>query len=369
MRLARPRVIQWGTGGVGLHALKIILASRDLELVGVKCFTAAKDGVDAGQLIGLEPVGVTVTSDATSVLEIAADVVLYMPRDLFLDPTTPESPSAGWVDEVVQILQSGKSVVSPLQSAMHWRHLADGDHLRQRLDAVCRSAGVSLFFTGLDPGFISDCLAIALTSAAGRIEQVRTFEIIDYSTYQSADTLRAMGFGMPADEQTPDGAGTLIPSWGCASWLVADALGVEIEHLVLAVEPFLSPTNFLSSGGLHVGVGTVAAMRWSLTAIVDGHPLIVNNHVGRIGSDLVPDWPQIGEKGGYRIEVDGSPPLVAELPLGLDGGTGTCLGDAVLMTAARCVNSISAVLDASSGYHLLNELPAFGGRYAPLRST
>ncbi|WP_375479758.1 hypothetical protein [uncultured Jatrophihabitans sp.] len=364
MNSARPRVIQWGTGGVGLHALEMILASRDLELVGVKCFTAAKDGVDAGALVGLGPVGVTVTSDAAAVLEIAADVVLYMPRDLFLDPTAHESPSAAWIDEVVRILESGKSVVSPLQSAMHWRQLADGHRLRQRLDAVCRSAEVSLFFTGLDPGFISDCLATALTSAAGRIEQVRTFEVIDYSTYQSADTLRAMGFGMPVDEETPDGAETLIPSWGCASWLVADALGVEIDDLVLAVEPFLSTTDFVSSGGLHVAVGTVAAMRWSLTAMVDGHARIVNSHVGRIGADLAPDWPQIGSKGGYRIEIDGSPPLLAELPLGLDGGTGTCLGDAVLMTAARCVNSISTVLDAAAGYHLLNELPSFGGRHA-----
>ena len=362
------RVIQWGTGAVGAHALRFIIESADLELVGVKCFTDEKDGRDVGDLLGRAPIGLRATRDETSLLAVPADCVLYMPRDLFLDPTLPESPATAWVDEVVGILESGKNVVSPLQSGMHWRQLADGKALRERLEAACRVGGVTAFFTGLDPGFISDCLAMTITSAAGSITQVRTLEVIDYDTYPAADTLSSMGFGVPigpADAETGDES--LVPSWGCALWLVADSLGVELDEIVLASSTLPAPETFTTQGGLTVQQGTVAAMQWSLTGRVHGEPRIVASHVARLRADLAPEWPQIGEKGGYRVEVDGTPPLRADLPLGLAGGTGTCLGDAVVMTAARCVNAIKTVVEAPTGYRLLNDMVIFGGRHSLVR--
>lgn len=356
------RVIQWGTGAVGTHALRFVLDSPDLELVGAKCFTDAKEGTDAGELAGRPATGVRLTRDPARLIGTAADCVLYMPRDVFLDPTLPDSPAGAWVDEVVAILQSGKNVVSPLQSAMHWRQLADGASLRDRLGAACAAGGASVFFTGLDPGFVSDCLAMTVASAAGDIEQVRTLEVIDYDTYPSPETLQGMGFGLAPD---PSGGGdeSLVPSWGCAVWLVADSLGVAVDEIVLAAETVLAEEAYVSAGGLRVPAGSVAGMLWSLTGVVHGRPRIVATHVARIGAHVAPGWPQIGEKGGYRVEVEGHPPLRADLPLGLPGGTGTCLGDAVVITAARCVNAISTVVAAEPGYHLLGDLKNFGGRH------
>lgn len=357
------RVIQWGVGGVGTHSLEFVLDSPDLELVGLKCFTDAKAGVDAGVLIGRDAVGIAATRDMEDLLAMEADCVLYMPRDVFLDPTVPGSPAAVWVDEVAAILESGKNVVSPLQSPMHWRQLADGESLRQRLEAAGQQGGVTAFFTGLDPGFISDCLCMTIASAAGQIKQVRTFEVIDYDTYGSPETLQGMGFGQIPDADSPADDGSLVPSWGGAIWLVADSLGVEVDDIVLAADTVLAERDYVSTGELRVPAGAVAGMQWSLTGMIAGEPRIVATHVARIGADVAPEWPQIGEKGGYRVEIDGSPPLRAELPLGLPGGTGTCLGDAVMMTAARCVNAIEVVVKAPPGYRLLTDMPIFGGRH------
>ncbi len=358
------RVSQWGTGAVGVEALRFVLGSRDLELVSVKCFTEAKSGVDAGTLVGLPPVGVRLTRDVDALLAVDADCVLFMPRDPFLDPTIPGSESAAWVKEVVRILQSGKNVISPLQSAMHWRQLTHGEELRQRFETVCQQYGVSLFFTGLDPGFVSDCLAITMSSVAGEITQVRTLEVTDYATYGAPSVLRSMGFGVRPTDTSAGRDESLVPSWGGASWLVADALGVELDDIVLQTEHYLAPEDFTSAGGLEVGAGTVGAMNWTLSGTVAGQPRIVARHVSRIGAEMAPDWPQIGEKGGYRVEIDGRPPLRAELPLGLPGGTGTCVGDTVVMTAARCVNAIAAVVGARPGYRLLNSMPVIGGRHS-----
>ena len=365
--MAPIRVIQWGVGSVGGHALAFVLDSPDLQLVGLKCFTDDKVGVDAGALTGRDPVGVAATRSAEELVALDADVVLYMPRDVFLDPTVPRSPAAAWVDEVVDLLKSGKNVVSPLQSPMHWRQLADGEMLRRRLEAAAQQGGVTAFFTGLDPGFVSDCLSMTVASAAGRIRQVRTLEVIDYDTYASPQTLQGMGFGqVPGDSGAAEDE-SLVPSWGCAIWLVADSLGVEVDDIVLASETVLADEAFVSTGGLDVPAGGVAGMQWSLTGMVAGEPRIVARHIARIGAGVAPHWPQIGEKGGYRVEIDGSPPLRAELPLGLPGGTGSCLGDAVVMTAARCVNAVQGVMEADPGYKLLTDMKIFGGRHSLAR--
>ena len=58
------RVIQWSTGNVGIHALRLIARHPDLELVGLWVHSPDKVGVDAGTLAGIEPTGVLATNDA-----------------------------------------------------------------------------------------------------------------------------------------------------------------------------------------------------------------------------------------------------------------------------------------------------------------
>ena len=113
-----------------------------------------------------------------------------------------------------------------------------------------------------------------------------------------------------------------------------------------------------------VNEGTIGATRWSLTGIVAGQPRFVVNHVNRMGNDMAPDWPTVGSDGGYRIEIDAFPPLRADFPMGLPGGTGSSFADAMAMTAARCVNSIDAVVQAQPGYKTFLDLSPIGGKYA-----
>jgi 4-hydroxy-tetrahydrodipicolinate reductase len=50
----RPlKVIQWGTGNAGFHALRAIIERPNLELVGVHAHSPDKVGRDAAELCGL----------------------------------------------------------------------------------------------------------------------------------------------------------------------------------------------------------------------------------------------------------------------------------------------------------------------------
>ena len=51
------RVIQWATGNVGSRALKTVIEHPDYELVGLYVSSLEKAGKDAGELVGLDPVG------------------------------------------------------------------------------------------------------------------------------------------------------------------------------------------------------------------------------------------------------------------------------------------------------------------------
>ena len=96
---ARLRVVQCGTGNIGRRALREVIRHPELELAGVQVYDAAKEGVDAGELCGEEPVGVVATRDGTAIRALAADCALYMPSALDLD-------------HVVALLESGTNVVT-----------------------------------------------------------------------------------------------------------------------------------------------------------------------------------------------------------------------------------------------------------------
>ena len=358
------KVIQWGTGAVGAHALRFVIEHPELELVGVKCHTQAKDGVDACEIAGAAPTGVAATRDAAELIALEADCVLFMPRDTMqLDPTVPGSPSREWVDEVLPILRSGKNVITPIANGMHWRQLSDGRSLRDELQAAGEQGGSSIYFTGIDPGFVTDALAITMSSVCTRVEQLRTWEFIDYSNYPVPEVMLGMGYGRLPEDIPATAASVLRTGWGGAIYSLADAFGLAIDEVRLDLDHYLSPRTVTVASGLRIEAGTIGAMRWSLTGVVDGRDRVSINHVNRMGSEMAPDWPNLGTAGGYRIEIDGFPPYRGDFPLGLPGGTGYSLDDAVIMTAARCVNAIDATVRAVPGYRTVNELTNFGARY------
>jgi 2,4-diaminopentanoate dehydrogenase len=362
--MGRYKVIQWGTGAVGVHALRFVLEQPELQLVGVKCHTEAKEGVDAGEIAGMAPVGVAATRDAEQLIGLDADCVLFMPRDTAqLDPTVPGSPSREWVDEVLPILRSGKNVITPIANGMHWMQLADGRALHDELTAAGEEGGATIYFTGIDPGFVTDALAITMSTVCSRIEEVRTWEFIDYSNYPVPEVMLGMGYGRLPQDIPATAASVLRTGWGGAIYSMADAFGLQVDEIRLDLDHFLAPWTVTVASGLTIEAGTIGAMRWSLTGVVDGRDRLSINHVNRMGPEMAPDWPNLGTHGGYRIEIDAFPPVRGEFPLALPGGTGFSLDDAVVMTAARCVNAIAATVQATPGYRTVNELPNFGARY------
>jgi 4-hydroxy-tetrahydrodipicolinate reductase len=284
------------------------------------------------------------------------------------DHTAPGSPDAAVLAEALLILESGANLVSSIGSGMHWRQLVAGEAFRGEINAACQRGGSSAFFTGIDPGFADCVLGATVASLVGEITQIRSWEMLDYSTYMVAETLAALGFGVKP-EQMQAHPEILKATWGSSLWVLADACGITLDDIEVGGDIWVSPDTYTATNGMAVQAGTVGAVRWSLSGILDGQARVQTNHVNRLGPHAAPDWPSIGDAGGYRIEVDGFPSIRGDFPFGLPGGTRDGLKDAMAMTAARLVNSIDHVVRAAPGHLTPNDLAIIGPRYGLLREA
>ena len=71
------RVVQYATGNVGSEMVRRIADHPDLELVGLHCYSPDKVGRDAGEIVGIAPLGVLATNDIADVLRVKPDVVNF----------------------------------------------------------------------------------------------------------------------------------------------------------------------------------------------------------------------------------------------------------------------------------------------------
>jgi hypothetical protein len=347
----RFRVVQWATGGVGKAAIEGVLRHPELELVGCWVHSDAKDGVDVGELIGGDPVGVLASSDVDAVLDIDADCAIYSP--LMADPSV-----------VDRILRSGCNVVTPLG----WFFPPQDE--RDRVDEVCRTSGVTLHGTGIHPGGITERFPVVVSALSGSITRVRAEEFSDIRTYGAPDVIRDwMLFGAtPEHAETSIMTAALGAGFGQAVWMVAEALGFDLEpelrtthEVAVATAPIDSPIGIIEPG-------LVAAQRFRWDGLVDGEPAITAAVNWLMGDDhLDPAW-EFGPDGErFEVEVTGDPGTKLTFkdlhPESIEAGLRRNPG--VVATAMHCVNAVPSVVDAEPGLRTYLDLPAYAGRAAP----
>jgi len=344
------RVIQWGTGNVGLFSLRCIIDHPELELAGVWVHGANKVGMDAGDLCGRPQTGVAATTDIEAILAVDADCVCYT--------ATADLRPFEAAEDICRILASGKNVVSSsIVPLVHPDSFFA--EVRDKLKAACQKGGTSFLTSGIDPGFANDILPLTLSGLCGHWSEIRILEIINYATYNQPQVLfDTMGFGKPLNE-TPLllSPGTLEFAWGGTIQLLAEGLGVKLDRIEAIHEkyPALKP---LRIAGRTIAAGTMAALRFEVRGIVAGHPALVVEHVTRLDDSLAPEWPT--GKGSYRVQIQGFPKMKCEFEFEDERGDHAVGG--VILTATKLVNAIPAVCAAEPGLLSVLDLPLITGR-------
>jgi hypothetical protein len=338
------KVAVWATGGVGSYAIRTIADRPNLELVGVWVHSDNKNGKDAGELAGIDPIGVRATQDASEILGGDADCVVYAA------PAPHRMKEA--IGDLCRILAAGKNIVTTAISGLVYPRGSMPPKVIDSIRGAAEAGGSSLYSSGIEPGFGADLFPIALMSMSHKVYSVRGIEITNYSEYPNPYDMRELfGFGQSLDYQGGLKApGTLRWGWGAAVTMVADALGVELDDIRETCEFQATPRDINTAFGL-VEAGTVGATRARCIGVVDGQDIITIEHVDRLADDLAPDWLK-GRTGGtdgiWRVIIDGEPSIDAEFEVGHRPGE-SHNDHGLLATGMRAVNAIPWVCEAEPG--------------------
>jgi 4-hydroxy-tetrahydrodipicolinate reductase len=347
MTSKRPiRVVQWATGTVGIHAVPAIVAHPELELAGLWVHSDAKAGRDAGELCGIDPVGVIATQDVDALLDLQPDAICYT-------ASSDIRPDAV-VEDICRMLAAGINVVGSSYVPLLYPAAA-GPGVLDRLEAACREGGSSFYTSGIDPGYGNAGLAIHTLALCKEVKTVRMMEIINYDTWDNPFTMfEIMGFSKasPAESLLLSPGSTAL-AWGPVLHLVGAAIGLTLDDVVERHEVIYADQDFSIASG-PIPKGTISGMRFEIVGVVDGEERLVIEHVTRLRDDDAPEWPQ-GE--GYRILIGGEPNLKVELSLSSDHGDHNHAG--CLATAMHILNAIPAVVDAEPGVKTMLDLPVY----------
>jgi 4-hydroxy-tetrahydrodipicolinate reductase len=332
------RVVQWATGSVGSYAMRAVIQHPDMELVGVRVYSAAKEGQDAGELCRLPPIGVKATRSTEAILALKPDCVVYMPE-------------ATDLDDVCRLLEAGVNIVTTRAEFFNPAMMEPA--LRERLEAACGKGGASIHATGSSPGFITEALPIVLTSLSRRLDFLSVDEFANcFEGCSEQMLIEIMGFGETPEVFAKRDIAGRDEVFEHSLGLLAAALGKPVDHFEVTTEVAVcrNPTKLHT---ITIPTGSVGAQRVSVTGSRQGKPFVRFSSNWFVTLDLEPEWPL--RKDGWRVTVEGDTPLnlTIDLPMPKEAG----LPSSARYTAHRPVNAIPYVCAAAPGIVPTTELP------------
>jgi hypothetical protein len=334
------RVVQWATGTVGKSAMRAVIGHPDLDLVGVRVYSEAKDGMDAGAICGLPPTGVKATRDVDEIIALAPDCIVYM----------PESTD---IDDVCRILESGANIVSTRAEFFNPARMDPAD--RARVEAACTKGNSTIHTSGSSPGFITEALPIVLLSLQRRLDLLTIEEFANCIDGCSEEMLTGiMGFGETAEvygrRSYPDRDFVFAASLGD----VADAIGLPIDEFRGEDEIALTraPTKLHEAT---IPAGTVGGQRYTVTGYREGKALLRFRCNWFVTTDLEPAWDLCDD--GWRVLVEGDAPLDVSIRFPIPEDADERQITLPRLTAHRPINAIAAVCAAEPGIATTADLP------------
>lgn len=359
MPLTAPiRVFQVATGNVGSEMIKRIGAHRDLELIGVHCYSPEKVGSDVGELAGGDAIGVIANGSVDEMIAAAPDVVTF--HGVFPDE-----------DLYVQVLEAGIDIVTTADFITghhrnaHHRHRS-GRPITEVIDDACRKGGSTFYGTGMNPG-LAQILGIVHTADVAEIENITVTESVDVSCHHSVETWKEVGYGRPVDDPTiPDSLYKYTAVFEDSVRLMADAFDLELDEVAFSYE-LGACTKDVDLGWYQMPKGSLGANYIKYQGMVAGVPRVETHLEWQMTPHTDPAW---DIQGCYITHIKGDPNIYSKHMIfpkpGVrldDPSDFAAIG--MTVTGLPALNAIRSVVAAPPGIVTSADLPlrAFAGRF------
>jgi hypothetical protein len=338
------KIVVWATGAIGKYAIKATARHPDMQLVGVRVYSEAKAGKDAGEIAGIGKLGVNATMDPEEIYALDADCVVYA--------ALPLEASLG---DILRLLESGKNVVTPIGYSF-----VKNPELLAKINAACETGRSSLHGSGIHPGFCGDRLVLALSAMCFSIDKVTVYEVADLSDHdESPELMRRLGFFMNAEEarQTPP---MLLPLMSTifreGMDLVAAGLGFDIDDFQTSHAFALATRDIQAVSGV-IQKGHVGGQYFNYRGYSKGKLVMDYRTYWKMSPHaLEPNW-AYDRTLGYTVQIEGNPGIQCSFET--VGGRPAELG--LVATAANTFNAIPLVIRAEPGMRTALDLPMIVG--------
>lgn len=346
------KLMVWGPGRMGKLCIWEATHTSAFELVGVRTYSESKHGVDAGELIGIGPIGVKLSTDVDALLKIDCDCIVYTAHDEGTYHTD---------DEILTLLAAGKNIVTPLpyQNA----HLFREAEFVAKLEAACRQGGSVFHAGGIDPDLISDRILLGLTGACAEVRSIRLQESWDCS-HAAPGPLQYVGFGKPPEEAKKVVVAQVIANNFTQSIVrtAEQVLGVTYDRVEESHDYVPTPVDI--EHPFPIAAGTVGRITHRLQGHVDSmgpDPFFTIEYNWVINESMLPEGVSPGQY--YVATIEGRPSLRMALDLKVSHKTQERthqLGNmevepSYVATLVPCLQAVPHVCAASPGI-----LPSFG---------
>ncbi|MBD8561857.1 hypothetical protein IFT91_24660 [Pseudomonas fluorescens] len=358
MNKKKYRVVHCGTGPTGIPGLRGIVNHPDLELIGHLVFDPVKDDMDSGQLGKLgRDIGIKATRDVDALIALKPDYFCYLGDGV--------GQLQNSLSIICRFLEAGVNVgTAALFGTLNWK-VAPAE-LREPIEKACIRGNSSYYFSGIDPGFASPWLAVAMLQSADEVSEIRMQELSDYAIYPVEWVMREVfGFGKPRDFKCALSDGSHIArTWTATVNAVANRMGIVLEDRRVFFENCTYDKAHNTFWG-QVDANTVAAVRFGIEGIYKGKPFIVLEHINRTTDNAAPHWPKPQFEPGkelhhqWTVLIKGNPDLACRIDTGLtrdreDAG--------LAATAMTIVNAARSVIEQPPGIIDAMDLPLYTTR-------
>ena len=312
------KVAQFGLGQIGREITRLVLKRNRFELVGAVEKDEDKVGRDISDLLDLDrSTGIIVTDAREQVLADNPDLAFH----------STSSKVSEVYNQLENIMSAGANVISTSEE-LSYPYLQAQD-LAEELDNIAIENGVTLFGTGVNPGYAMDLLPLNLSGISRDLDGIRVKRVQNASVRRKALQAK-VGVGLTESEfdreiRQKGGHVGLIESLS----LVATGMGWQLDEVEDWTDPVINEERveteyFLARPGEVKGIDQTAVGRQ------DGEEKIRLNLQIYAGASNPVD----------KITLKGVPDVTLKVEGGIHGD---------IATPAIAVNSSQKVLQESPG--------------------
>ncbi len=330
----KVQVAVWGFGAMGQGIAEMISAIDGVEIVGVCDIAPALRGKRVKDVSDVDNISenVRISDDIDTVLETRPDV-LFIATDSFTKKSFPK---------IKKGLEYGANIISTAEEMAY--PYANEPEISKEIDKLAKKHHATVLGTGINPGFVMDFLAIAMTGAMKRIDSIEISRVNSLSPF-GPTVMEEQGVGLSIEEfekrmEKGEVAGHV--GFKESIHMIADALGVEVEDFRQQMKPIVTSVDRKSKYG-EAKKDHVAGIDMTAQGIVGGKKFIDMKHPQQIEPEME------GTHTGDYIKIEGNPSVNLAINPEIDGGLGTI---------AVCVNMTPHVINAEPGLKTMLDLPA-----------